>query len=145
MFFHLIVQLVAVVPEKFDSVIFVRIMRGGEDDAGIGAKRPRDVSNARSRQRPDDKNIDPERRDSSDELVFEHVTGKTGVFAEHNFGTRALWVLAWIELSENVRGGATQLQRCFGRDRFDIGNTADAVRPEDFLMLGHGLIETLEW
>src|SRR5439155_542681 len=144
LFFHLIVQLVAVVPEKFDSVIFVRIMRGGEDDAGVGAKRPRDVRDARRRQRPDDENIDPERGDSRDERVLEHVTGKTGVFAKHYFGTRALWVLAWIELSENVRGGAAQFQRCLGRDRFDIGDPADTVRSEDFPMLGHGLTETRE-
>jgi len=43
-----------------------------------------------------------------------------------------------------VGGGATQLQRCLRRDRLHIGNAADAVRSEDFLMLGHGPIETLE-
>jgi hypothetical protein len=43
-----------------------------------------------------------------------------------------------------MRGGATKLQGCFGRDRFNVGNTADAVSPENFLLLGHGVIETLE-
>jgi hypothetical protein len=43
-----------------------------------------------------------------------------------------------------MRGGATQFQRCLGRDRFDVGNAADTVSAENFLLLGHGLIETLE-
>jgi len=120
-------------------------MRGREDYAGIGAKRPRDVSNARRRQRPNDENVDPERGDPGDKCVFKHVTGKTGVFAKHNFGTRPLRVLARIQLSENVCGGAAQFQRCLGRNRLHIGDPADAVRSENFLVLGHGLIETLEW
>jgi hypothetical protein len=41
-------------------------------------------------------------------------------------------------------GGAAELQGCFGRDRFNVGNTADAIRSENFLLLGHGLIEPLE-
>src|SRR5260370_37306224 len=92
--FHLIVELVASVPEKFDAVVFVWVMRSGENDAGIGAERARDVGNARSRQRTNDENIDAEGRDSGHERVLEHVTRKPGVFPKDNFGTGSLWVFA---------------------------------------------------
>ena len=142
--FHLIVELVAIVPKKFDAVIFVGIMGSRENNSGVSAKRPRNVGNTRSRERTDNENIDAEGRDSRHQRVLEHVTRKPRVFSEDNFGTRAFRVLARIKLRENVRGGAAKLQGCFGRDRLDVGNTADAIRPEDFLLLSHGLIELLE-
>src|SRR5438270_11920871 len=36
--FDLVVEFVTVVPEKFNAVVFVRIMRGRKDDAGVGAQ-----------------------------------------------------------------------------------------------------------
>src|SRR4030095_3321077 len=41
-------------------------------------------------------------------------------------------------------GSATQLQGCLGRDRLHVRNTANPISPENFLLLSHGLIETLE-
>ena len=86
----LVVELVAVVPEKFDSVIFVRIVRRGENDARVGPERSRDVSYAGSWQRPDDQNIDAERGNACDQRVLEHVTGEPRVLAENNLRPRAL-------------------------------------------------------
>ena len=60
------------------------------------------------------------------------------------FGTRSRWILAGIELRENVGRGTTQFQRCLSGDWLDVSDTADAVGPKNFLMLSHGLIETLE-
>ncbi len=60
------------------------------------------------------------------------------------FATRALRNGAGIKLNENVRRGTTQFQRCLSRDWLDIGDTANAISTENFLLLGHGLIETLE-
>src|SRR5207244_12431914 len=45
--FDLIVEFVAVVPEKFDAVVFVRVVRGGKNNAGIGAERAGNRSQAR--------------------------------------------------------------------------------------------------
>ena len=143
-FLDLIVELVAIVPEKFDAVILVGIMRSGENDAGIGAQRPRDVSHTRRRQRSDDENIDTERSDSGHERVFQHVTGKTRVFSEHDFRTRAVRRSARIQLCEHMRGGAAKFQRGFRRDRLDVRDAAHAIRSKNFLLLGHGLIETLK-
>src|SRR5207244_4393575 len=52
-FFNLIVQLVTVVPEKFDTVVLIRVMRSGKNDASVGTQRARNVSNAGRRQRSD--------------------------------------------------------------------------------------------
>jgi len=142
--FDLIVELVAVVPEKFDAVVFVGIMGGGKDDAGIGAERAGDVSHARRRQRPDDENIDAERSDAGDERVLEHVTREARVFTEHDFRARALGDGTGIQLRENVRRGAAELKRGLGGDWFHVGNAADAVSAENLLGLGHALIETPE-
>jgi hypothetical protein len=43
----------------------------------------------------------------------------------------------WIRLQKNVRGGATQLERSLGRDRLDIGDAANAVRPKNLSVVAH--------
>ena len=133
----LIVELVAVVPEKFDAVVFVRIVRGGKHDARIRAERARDIGDAWRRQRPDQQHIHAERGNAGDERVLQHVTGEPRVFAEHDFRPGAGRVLARIELGENMRGGAAQLQRRLRRDRLDVRHAADAVRSKNFLLLRH--------
>src|SRR5437763_8955041 len=130
-------------PEKFYTVIFVGIVRSGEDDPGLRSKRSSDISNAWRRQRADNENIDSEGSNSGNERVLQHVTRKPRVFPEHNFGTRALGVLARIELRENVRSRAAELQRCFGSDGLDVCHPTNAVGTEDFFFLCHGLIERL--
>ena len=62
--FNLVVELVAVGAEKFDAVVRVRIVRGGDDDAGVRAQTARDVGDARRRQRSDKKNIHAHRKDA---------------------------------------------------------------------------------
>ena len=96
MLLDLVVELVAVVPEKFDAVIFVRIVRRGENNAGIGAKRARDVSDPGRRQRTDQQDVDAERRDAGDERVLQHVTRKPRVFAEDDLRPRARRMLTRI-------------------------------------------------
>src|SRR5205823_6708684 len=70
----LVIQLVTVVPEKFDAVVLIRIMRSGKHDTGVGAQRSRDVSDTRRRQRSDDEDIHSERSDSRHQGVCQHVT-----------------------------------------------------------------------
>ena len=80
-------------PEKLYPVIFIGIVRSGEDDPGVRSKRSSDISNARCGERTDNENIDPQGRDSRHERILEHVTRKPRVFSEDNFGTRAFRVL----------------------------------------------------
>ena len=131
-------------PEKFDAVVLVSIMRSGKDDAGIGAKRASDVSHTGCRQRPDNENIDTERCDSCHQRVLKHVTRKARVLAEHDFGARSGRGPARVQLRENERRRAAEFQRSFRRDRLDVRDAANAISTENFPLLGHGLIETLE-
>ena len=55
-----VIELVAVVSEKLDAVIFVGVMRRAQHNSGIGTQRTGDVSDARRRQRSDDQDIDAE-------------------------------------------------------------------------------------
>src|SRR5207245_2555608 len=58
LFFDLVIKFVAVVPEKFDAVVFVRIVRSRKNNAGVCTQRSGNVCHARRWQRTDDKNID---------------------------------------------------------------------------------------
>src|SRR5439155_10296848 len=80
--FDLVVEFVAVVPKKFDAVVFVRVVRSGKNDPGIGAQRACNICHAGSWQRTNDEDINSERSDSGNQRVLEHVTRKPSVFAE---------------------------------------------------------------
>jgi hypothetical protein len=47
-------------------------------------------------------------------------------------------------LREHVRRSASEFQRRLRRNRLNVRNTAYAIGAKDFLLLGHGLIETLK-
>src|SRR5437868_2191129 len=51
LFLNLIIQLVTIVPEKFDAVVLIRIVRSRKDDAGIGAQRSCNVCQDRKSTR----------------------------------------------------------------------------------------------
>src|SRR5437868_9248510 len=44
-----------------------------------------------------------------------------------------------------MRGRAAKFECGLGRDRLDVGNTADAVGPENLVRLFHRLTETPRW
>src|SRR6185437_13841653 len=48
------------------------------------------------------------------------------------------WMLAWIELRENVGGRASELERGLGRNRLHVRHPANAVGPENLFCLRHG-------
>ena len=58
-------KLVAVVIEKLDAVVVIRIVRGGDDNAGIGAQAVGDPSHAGRGQRADEKHIHSHRQDAA--------------------------------------------------------------------------------
>jgi len=82
--------------------------------------------------------------DSGHQRVFQHVTGKTRVLSEHDLRTRPVRRPAGIHLGEHIRGGTSEFQRRFGRHRLNVRDTPHAIGSKNFLMLSHGVIETLE-
>ena len=119
--------------EKFDPVVLIRIMRGRENNAGIGPKRASDVGHAGRRQRPDQEHVNAKRSYPGNERVLQHVAGKTRVFPEHNLRPQSRQMRSRIERGENVRRGAAEFQGGLGGDRFHIGHSTDAVRSKNFL------------
>jgi len=79
-----VVELVTVGPEKLDAVVVIRIVGGGDHNAGVGAQAARDVGDARRGQRANEQNIHPHRKDAGRDGIFEHVPGQTRVFAKND-------------------------------------------------------------
>ena len=125
-------QLEAVRAEELDAVIIVGIVRGGDDDAGVRAQRARGVSDARGGQRADEEHVHAHAEDAGAEGVLEHVAGEAGVLADDDAVLAARAGLG-LEVLEDVRGGAAELQGGLGGDRLDVGGATDAVGAEDFL------------
>ena len=80
--FDFVIQLVAVGVEEFYAVVIVGIVRGGDDNAGIGAQTARHVSHARRGQGADQQNIHAHRQHAGGKGVFQHVSGQPGVLAD---------------------------------------------------------------
>ena len=85
-----VVELVAVGAEEFDAVVGVGIVRGGDDDAGVGAQAAGDVGDAGRRQRADEQHVHAHRKDAGGNGVFEHVAGKPRVLADDDFVAAAV-------------------------------------------------------
>ena len=50
------------------------------------------------------------------------------------FGREPSGMRARIQLRENMRGRAAELERGLGRDRLDVGDSAHAVGSENFFL-----------
>src|SRR6185437_12985568 len=128
--FNFVVELVTVRAEKFNSVVGVGIVRGGDDDAGIGAEAAGDISHAGSWERSDEQHVHAHGENAGGNGVFEHVTREPRVLAENNFVAAASAGLGF-EIFKNVPGGAAEFQCSFRCDGFNIRNATDTVRTED--------------
>ena len=126
-----VVQLVAVGAEKLDAIVVVRIVRGGDDDAGIGAQAASDVGNAGRWQRADEENIDAHRQDAGGDGVLQHVAGEARVLA-NDYAVPAAAAGFGIQVLEDVGRGTSELERGLSSDGFDVGGAAHPVGAEDF-------------
>jgi len=125
-----VIEFVAIVAEKFDAIVLVGIVGGRENDAGVGTERARDVGHARRRQRADDEGVGTERGEASDHGIFEHVAREACVFADDDF--QAAGAGGGAGLSEDMGGGAAELEGGFGGDGLDVGNTSHAIGSKKF-------------
>jgi len=71
---QLIRQLIAVTAKQLDAIVAVGIVRGGDDDADIGAQAARQHRDRRGRQRSDQDDIHPHRDKAGGQRRLEHVT-----------------------------------------------------------------------
>lgn len=140
--FNRVIQFVTVGAEEFNSVIVVRIMRGGDDNAGIGSETSGDVSHTGRGEGTNKENISAHGEDTGGNGVLQHVTGKTGVFANDYLMTTVA-TRTGFHVLENMGGGATQFERGFRGDRFNVGNAADTIGTENLLLFAHNRLKLL--
>ena len=132
-----VIQLVTIGAEKLDAVVGVRIVRGGDDDAGIRPQTAGDVSHPRRGQRADEQHVHAHGKDARGNGVLQHVAGEAGVLADDDFVFAAAAGLRF-QVLENVGGGPAQPERGLGGDGFDVGGAADTVGSKDLGGLAHG-------
>ena len=71
--------------KDFYSVVHIRVVRGGNDNAGVGIDIFCQESYAGCGHRPHKQDIAPHRRDTGGERTLQHIAGKTGVFSYQDF------------------------------------------------------------
>ena len=110
----LVGQLVAVRSEQLDAVVVVRIVRGRDHDAEIGAQRPRQHRHGRRRDRSEQEHIHAGRAEAGHQRVLEHVARQPRILADHD----PVPVIATLE---RQAGGHAHLHGDFWRHRKFIG------------------------
>ena len=120
--FDLVAELVAVRPEQLDAVVGVRVMRGRDHHAEIGAHRARQHADRRGRDRTGQQDVHADRGEAGDQRGLDHVAGQAGVLADQD----AMAVLAVLE---HQPGGLADLERQFGGND-PVGPAANAVGAE---------------
>ena len=116
-----------------------------KDDAGVGAKRPRDIGHAGRGQRADEQHIHAQRHDAGGEGVLQHVAGEARVLADDDFAPVRGMMRVSCGGAENVGGRAAELEGGFRGDGFDVRDAAYAVGSEKASLGCHTLgFESLE-
>ncbi len=120
----LVGQLVAVRPEQLDAVVVIRVVRGGDHHAEIGAHRARQHRNRRRRHRAGQQHIHPDRSEARHQRGLDHITGQPRVLADQH-------TMPVIAVLEHHPRGLTNLEGKLRRDRA-VGAAANAVGAEIF-------------
>ncbi len=122
-------QFVAVAPEELDAVVAVRVVRGRQHDADIGAQAARQHRDRRGRQRPDQHHVHAHRDKSGGQRRFEHVPREAGILADDD----EMLVRAVLEgFADRHR----DFERGFRRHRFGVRSPTDPVSAEELAHRG---------
>ena len=119
---HLVRQLVAVRSEQLDAVVFVRIVRGRDHHAEIGAHGARQHADRRRRDRAENQRVHAHRREARDHGVFDHVARQARVLADDH-------AMAIVAALEHQSRGLPDLEGELRRDEA-VGHAANAVCAE---------------
>jgi hypothetical protein len=72
--------------EKFDAVVLIRVVRGGDDHPGVGPHGVSDKRDPRGGHGAQQHDIHAHGADARGDGILQQVTGQTRVFAHHNGG-----------------------------------------------------------
>ena len=116
-------ELEAVPAEELDPVVGVRVVGGGDDDAGVGSHRTREERDPGGGHRPHEQDVAPHRADPGRQCRFEHVAGQSGVLPDHD-------LVPAVFPAEQVRRRLPHRQRGLHGHRVGVGDPPHAVGPE---------------
>jgi len=134
---HVIRQLGALRREKLDAIVVVRIVRGGDHDAGAGAGGAREIGDRRRGHRPEQADVHAGGGESRLKQGFQQITGDTRVLADQNLGVFG------AALAKDATGGPAELEHRFRRDGFFTHFPADTVGAEISPLVHRSLLPTL--
>ncbi|MNV05499.1 hypothetical protein D3C71_958400 [compost metagenome] len=123
-----IVELLAIGGEELDAVVVMRVVRGTDDDAGIGAQGAGQEGHRRGRHRAEQLHIHAAGDQAGFQRRFEHVAGDARVLADHHH--RAVPGTVAVALAQHPAQCIAQAQHEVGRDHALADPTADAVGAE---------------
>ena len=130
--FDLVGQLVAVRAEQLDAVVVVRVVRGRDHHAEIGAHRARQHGDRRRRHRAGQQHVHADRGEARHQRGLDHVAGQPRVLADQH-------AVAVVAVLEHQARGLPDLERKLRRDRA-VGAAANAVGAE--ILANHALPRT---
>src|SRR6185437_8146592 len=82
--FDLVAELEAVGPKQLDAVIVVRIVRGRDHNAEVGAHRARQHADRGRRDRTGEQHVHADGGEAGNQRGLDHVAGQAGVFTDQN-------------------------------------------------------------
>ncbi len=123
--FHFVGKLVSVRAEKLDSVVLVRVMRGGNHDAEVCAQGPHEHGDRRRRNRPELHDIHADGSEAGNQRGLDGIAGKPRIFPDYH-------PVASAAIGEHVARSHANLQRDLRRHWEDIRFAANAVGSEEF-------------
>ena len=120
--FQIVPNLVAVAVEELDAIVAVGIVRGADDDSGIGAQGAGEVGDGRRRHGANQADVGAGGNQAGFQHGFQHVSRNAGVLANDHMAIAAA--------SEDPAGGPAKVQaKLRGNGRAPHG-PANAVRAE---------------
>ena len=113
----------AVRAEQLDTIVFIRIVAGGNHDAEIRAHGRGQHGHRRRRDGAELDHVHSHAGKSRDQRIFHHITGKARVLADDD-------AVLVITAQEMLAGRLPHLHRDFRCHRRTVRSSADSVRPE---------------
>ncbi|MNI13936.1 hypothetical protein D3C73_671850 [compost metagenome] len=113
-------KLVAIRAEELDAIVLERIMRSGDHHTDIRAQRARQHGNGGRRDRAEQKNVEASSGKTRHHGIFQHVTRKARVLADHD-------AVAVAAVAEDRAHCNAYPHRQIGRHREDVRMSADTI------------------
>lgn len=124
--FQVVREFEAVRAEDLQAIVFVRIMRSGQHDAGAAAHGLGQMRDRRRRHRSDQEDVHPTRDQSAGQGGLEHIAGDASVLADDDA------IVVGPAGAQDPRDRLAYAQGNFRRNRIFVSSSANAVRSEEF-------------